>query len=284
MKFRSDTFWLKVNDYSVSKESFDLYHNIEYDLLQTVPQPPSEDLAKYYESEDYISHTDSKRSLFEKAYHLVKKYALNKKVGLISEITPNRTLLDIGAGTGEFLIHAKNHGWNATGTEPGELARARAQSKGLAIENNTESFPDHCFDVITMWHVLEHVADPKAQIAEIKRLLKKDGVAVVAVPNFKSYDANYYRQFWAAYDVPRHLFHYSEFSIRKLFSEQDIELTGVLPMPFDAFYVSLLSEKYKTGKMNVLKASWIGFKSNLLARKKHNFSSQIYILKNNSYS
>ncbi len=282
MKFPSDSFWLKVVDHSVSKESFNLFHNSEYDLLQTLPQPTPENLGKYYESEDYISHTDSKRSLFERAYQLVKTYTLKRKVHLIDSVGNKGSLLDIGAGTGDFLISAKRNGWKVHGSEPGTNASKKAASKGLSLQSTTEGFADNTFDVITMWHVLEHVPDPKAQISELKRLLKPDGVAVIAVPNFRSADAAHYSEYWAAYDVPRHLFHYSKKSIEMLFSEQQISLIKVLPMPFDAFYVSLLSEKYKTGKMNMFKAFLAGMKSNLSGHKTHNFSSQIYILKNNN--
>jgi len=139
---------------------------------------------------------------------------------------------------------------------------------------------DHSFDVITMWHVLEHVPDLDAQLHSLKRLLKPEGTVIIAVPNFKSYDAHHYQSFWAAYDVPIHLWHFSKIAIEKLFAQQAMQLVKVLPMKFDSYYVSLLSEKYKTGKMNYVKALWIGWRSNVRAKQTKEYSSHIYVLKN----
>ena len=131
-----------------------------------------------------------------------------------------------------------------------------------------------------MWHVLEHVPNLEEYLVALKRLLKPTGTILIAVPNFKSFDANYYGRFWAAYDVPRHIWHFSKVTIKKLFSEKEMNLVKVLPMKFDSFYVSLLSEKYKTGKMNFIKAFFVGLKSNLCAKKSKEYSSHIYVIKN----
>lgn len=280
MNFPQDKLYLKVKDHSVSKEEFELYKDEALDLLATFPKPAIQDLGKYYESDDYISHTDGKRSLFEMAYHFVKNIALNKKVKLVNSLQKKGSLLDIGAGTGDFLSYAKNDGWNVTGAEPSEKARSFAAQKGLNLLENTQDLPDNSFDVITMWHVLEHVYDPEIQIKELKRLLKPNGSIVIAVPNFNSYDAKYYQEYWAAYDVPRHLWHYSKAAVEKLFGKESIQLQKVLPMKFDAFYVALLSEKYKSGKMNFLNAIRIGLKSNSDGSKTGEYSSHIYILAN----
>jgi 2-polyprenyl-3-methyl-5-hydroxy-6-metoxy-1,4-benzoquinol methylase len=272
---------LKVSDYSVSKETFELLHDPILDLLITTPQPAAEQLPKYYESENYISHTDGKRSVFEKMYHFVKSIALKNKLQLIDRFHPEKgNLLDIGAGTGEFLVVAKNKGWQTIGVEPSEKARGIAQQKGISFAPSTHDLPSHSFDCITMWHVLEHVPNLEDQLSELKRLLKSDGTLVVAVPNFKSFDAGYYGNFWAAYDVPRHLWHFSKTAIQGLFQKQDLNLIQVLPMKFDSFYVSLLSEKYKTGKMNYFNAFRIGWLSNLKAKRSKEYSSHIYVLKN----
>src|SRR5690606_37540606 len=146
------------------------------------------------------------------------------------------------------------------GVEPSEKARKIASTKGISLFENTENLENHSFDVITMWHVLEHVFDPAAQILELKRLLKPTGSIIIAVPNFNSYDAKYYGEFWDAYDVPLHLWHFSKVAIGKLFGRENMQVADVRPMKFDAFYVGLLSEKYKTGKMNYPKAVWIGLK------------------------
>jgi 2-polyprenyl-3-methyl-5-hydroxy-6-metoxy-1,4-benzoquinol methylase len=268
-----------VKDNSVSKEVFELLHDEDLDMLITSPQPKGTELSKYYESDDYISHTDGKRSIFEKAYHFIKNIALKNKLSLVNSLQKKGMLLDIGAGTGDFLLTAKNDGWKVIGVEPSEKARSIAAKKGIELKPVAD-FDDHSFDIITMWHVLEHVPDLQNQIKELKRLLKPNGAIIIAVPNFKSHDAKYYGEFWAAYDTPRHLWHFSKTAIKKLFQNENIELVKILPMKFDSFYVSLLSEKYKTGKMNFIKAFFIGLKSNWKAKEKFEYSSHIYVLKN----
>ena len=273
--------FLKVSDYSVSKESFELLHDPVLDLLITTPQPSAEHLPRYYESDNYISHTDGKRSLFEKLYHFIKSIALKNKLHLINGFQSQKgALLDIGAGTGEFLVVAKNNGWQTLGVEPSEKAKGIAQQKGISFAASTNELPSQSFDCITLWHVLEHIPNLEEQISELKRLLKPTGTLVVAVPNFKSFDASYYGPFWAAYDVPRHLWHFSKTAIQGLFEKQDLSLIAVLPMKFDSFYVSLLSEKYKTGKMNYFNAFKTGWLSNRKASQTNEFSSHIYVFKN----
>jgi 2-polyprenyl-3-methyl-5-hydroxy-6-metoxy-1,4-benzoquinol methylase len=279
MNFKNKIYFNSIKDHSVTKENFQLHYDEDFELLITHPKPDLKNLGRYYESEDYISHTDNKRSLLEKLYQFVKGIALKNKVKLINSLANKGNLLDIGAGTGDFLTVAKNNGWNTIGIEPNDKAKQIALSKGVKFSNDLESLPDDYFDIITMWHVLEHVPDLENQINQLKRLLKKEGSIVIAVPNFKSYDAKYYKENWAAYDVPRHLWHFSKTSIDKIFSTFNLKLIKVLPMKFDSFYVSLLSEKYKTGKMNFLKAFWIGWKSNRYGNTKNEFSSHIYILK-----
>lgn len=276
----TEDVFIKCIDHTVSGETFQLVYNKSYDMLVTSPTPKIEDLGKYYESEDYISHTDGKRSLFEKMYQWVKSYALGQKVKLITKLNRGTgTLLDVGSGTGDFLATAKKANWLVEGTEPNNDAKELARKKGILLKDNSKEFGDSTFDVITMWHVLEHIPNLKDQIQELKRLLKPNGHIIIAVPNYKSYDAKYYKSFWAAYDVPRHLWHFSRTSIETLFAEENIVLVKTLPMKFDSFYVSLLSEKYKTKKMNFFKAFTIGFWSNIKAGQSKEFSSHIYVLK-----
>jgi SAM-dependent methyltransferase len=282
MDISNKKHFLTVIDYSVSKETFDLYYDQDLDLLITSPQPSPENLGRYYESNDYISHTDSKRSLFEKAYHFVKGIALKNKLNLINNCSSSKgNLLDIGAGTGDFLFTAKQNGWETIGVEPSEKAKGIAIGKGIKFSDSTQDLESHSFDVITMWHVLEHIPNLEIQIKELKRLVKPNGTIIIAVPNFKSYDANYYGKFWAAFDVPIHFWHFSKTAIQLLFQKENIKLEKVLPMKFDSFYVSLLSEKYKNGKMNFVKAIWIGLVSNWKAKSSLEYSSHIYVLKNN---
>ena len=282
MDISNKKHFLTVKDYSVSQETFDLYHDEELDMLITHPQPSLENLGKYYESVDYISHTDSKRSLFEKCYHFIKSIALKNKLNLVNSLQPAKgSILDIGAGTGDFLSVVKENGWITIGVEPSDKAKAIAKNKGVAFVDQTSELENNSFDIITMWHVLEHVPNLDNQLKELKRLLKPNGNLIIAVPNFKSFDAKHYGNFWAAYDVPIHFWHFSKTAIKRLFAKEDMELVQVLPMKFDSFYVSLLSEKYKTGKMNFIKAFFIGLQSNWKAKKNFEYSSHIYVLKNN---
>ncbi|WP_395050994.1 class I SAM-dependent methyltransferase [Flavobacterium sp.] len=281
MDISNKKHFLSVKDYSVSKETFDLYYDETLDMLITFPQPSLENLGKYYESEDYISHTDNKRSLFEKLYHFIKSIALKNKLNLINSLQPNKgKILDIGAGTGDFLSVAKSDSWQTIGVEPSERAKSIAINKGISFVEETSELENHSFDVISMWHVLEHVPDLHKQIKELKRLLKPAGTLIIAVPNFKSFDAKHYENFWAAYDVPIHFWHFSKTAIKLLFEKEEMKLQKVLPMKFDSFYVSLLSEKYKSGKMNFIKAFFIGLQSNWKAKENFEYSSHIYIIKN----
>ena len=281
MNFLEDHRFITVKDFSVSGESFSLLLNEEYPLLKTHPQPTLDRLGMYYEFDDYISHTDGKRTLFEKMYHFIKRRAIKNKLRLIEQHQPVKgKILDIGAGTGDFLLEAKNKNWETVGVEPNEKAKSIAINKGVLFADTIEKLESNSFDVITLWHVLEHVPDVAHQVAELKRLLKPSGTLIIAVPNFKSFDANYYKTFWAAYDVPRHLWHFSKTAIEKLFDKQNMNLVAVKPMWFDSYYVSLLSEKNKTGKMNFINGLAIGFVSNVVGIFKNEYSSHIYILKN----
>jgi len=280
MNIENTKHYLNVKDFSVSQELFELLYDEELDMLITHPQPSLEKLPSYYESVDYISHTDGNKSTFEKMYQFVKGIALKNKLKLINSESSKGKILDIGAGVGDFLSVAKNDGWETIGVEPSDKAKTIAKNKGVSFVENLSELESNSFDVITMWHVLEHVPDLENQIKELKRLIKPNGTVLIAVPNFKSFDASYYGNFWAAYDVPIHLWHFSKIAIKKLFAKENLELVNVLPMKFDSFYVSLLSEKYKTGKMNFIKAFFIGLKSNWIGNQNSEYSSHIYVLKN----
>ncbi len=270
--------YLNTKDFSVSQEAFELFHDEELDMLITKPQP--DDLARYYESENYISHTDAKKTLVDKMYQLVKRYSLSKKTKLIAKyFAGEKTLLDVGAGTGDFLLAAKKEGWTITGVEPNSDARTRAKEKGVEILPAIDVLTNKKFGVISLWHVLEHLPNLEEQLSILVSHLAADGTLVIAVPNFKSYDATYYKEYWAAYDVPRHLWHFSREAIEKLLAKHEMKLVATKPMVFDAFYVAMLSEKYKTGKQNLLKAFWVGLQSNRKAMRTKEYSSLIYVLK-----
>ncbi len=276
--------YISVKDHLVSEEEFELLVNKEFGFLETHPQPSAEKLPEYYKNENYISHTDSKRNLLEKVYHIIRSISLKRKLNLIDSYSiQEKNLLDVGCGTGDFLKIAKENKWIISGIEPNEKAREIANSKTNNSVFNIEQlleFPKQSFDVITLWHVLEHLPNLYEHVSVLKSLLKVKGSLIIAVPNYYSYDSNYYKNFWAAFDVPRHLWHFNQKSISKLFAKENMEVVKTLPMKFDSYYVSLLSEKYRSGWMNIFNAFRIGFTSNLKAKRSREYSSLIYVIQN----
>ncbi len=271
------SFYIKTKDFAVTGEEFELVHDARLDMLITIPQPA--DLTKYYESDAYISHTDSRSTFTEWMYAIIKSISLRRKVHRISLYAgENRTLLDVGTGTGEFLVCAKKKGWMARGMEPNTKARNKAGKKGLFVYDTMPDPEDGTYEVITLWHVLEHLPDLEKQIAHLSSLLAPGGTLLIAVPNFKSYDAKHYGHFWAGYDVPRHLWHFSRKTISALFNKQGMAVIKTHPMIFDAFYVSLLSEKYRSGSIPFIKAFYNGLQSNIKAWRSREYSSHIYVL------
>ncbi len=270
--------FLKTKDFSVTGESFELHWDKDLDMLVTRPQPKN--LAPYYESEDYISHTDSKSSLTDRLYQLVKGKNLKNKIQTVeNQVDKPDSLLDLGAGTGDFLITAQKSGFKVIGVEPNEKARQLAKEKGIELHQGLEYVSGQKFQAITLWHVLEHLPNLEEQIKSLASLLEDDGVLVIAVPNFKSFDAKYYKTHWAAYDVPRHLWHFSKKSISKLFARHKLKVIKIKPMWFDAFYVSILSEKYRGNTLYLISAFFVGLWSNLTAIFTKEHSSLIYVLK-----
>ena len=241
-------------------------------------------IGRYYASENYISHSDTQAGLVNKLYHFIRKKTLHSKKNLIESVTEKTTgnILDIGCGTGAFLNTMKTGGWAITGLEPDETARAKA-TKLYGIEpqpsNSIFSLQHNSFDAITMWHVLEHVHQLHEYVAQLKNLLTDQGKIFIAVPNYTSYDAQYYGSYWAAYDVPRHLYHFSPTSMKTLVEHHGLRIKKIKPMWFDSFYVSMLSEKYKNGKGNLIIAFIIGLFSNFKALfNRAKCSSLIYII------
>lgn len=278
--------YLSCIDYTVSRETFNVVQCSSCGFRYTNPRPAESEIAKYYQAEEYISHSDTSKGLVNKLYLMVRNYTIGKKVKLINRLSrpsPSapRHLLDIGCGTAEFLHASKESGWNVTGIEPSEVARKNAEQKyGLTPLPQDKLFElnEKKFNVISMWHVLEHVHQLDRTIEQIKKILLDEGVLIIAVPNCDSPDAKKYGAHWAAWDVPRHLYHFTKKDIKTLFERSGFKLTEVLPMKFDSFYVSLLSEKYKTGRTNLFSGFFNGLNSNISAGE-NGHSSQIYILK-----
>lgn len=275
--------FIECKDYTVSQETFKIVECVNCGFKFTNPRPEENKLGDYYKSENYISHSNTNKGFINSAYQSVRKYTLLKKLQLISRFYKTGKLLDIGCGTGEFLKTFKDAKWETLGIEPSDSARKMAiENFGLDVrgEEGLKDLESESFDVITMWHVLEHVPHLNERVSDLKRLLKPKGMIVIAVPNCSSLDAKNYGANWAAYDVPRHLYHFTPKDIETLFRKHELNVFKTLPMVFDSFYVSMLSEKYRSGKSNLISAVWNGFRSNLSAIKTgKTYSSQIYLIR-----
>jgi 2-polyprenyl-3-methyl-5-hydroxy-6-metoxy-1,4-benzoquinol methylase len=276
-------FALKVKDHSVSREFFEIFECPQCGLRFTKDAPSGDQIGPYYQSEDYISHSNTRRGFVNSLYHQVRSRTLASKYHLLKQATGLKQglHLDIGAGTGAFVQYMNHHGWKSEGIEPDENARARAQmyhQTKLLPATAFNHFPPESFDAISLWHVLEHVHDLYPYLNHIKNLLKPNGIVFIAVPNYTSYDAVKYGADWAAYDVPRHLYHFSPASMKWLLKATGFQLKEMVPMWWDSYYISLLSEKYAGGHASLLKGFISGAISNLKAmREKEKCSSLIYI-------
>lgn len=262
------------------KEEFQIVECQNCALRYTSPRPEDGELGAYYEEENYISHTDSKESLMDKIYAKVKAVSAQKKLGLIESYASKGSLFDFGAGTGYFAKAAADRGWSAGGFEPSEKARETSRNNySVELSDSIDSLKESSADAISMWHVLEHLPDLKGDLGKISKGLKPGAYLFIAVPNHESWDAKHYKSNWAAYDVPLHLYHFKKNNIKELGREFGLDLVEVKNMPYDAFYVSLLSEKNRAGKPNPLKAFAVGIWSNLKGSSSKNMSSLIYVLK-----
>ena len=255
--------WLK--DEFLSKEDFHICECLNCGLSYTMPRPNKEKIGEYYKSEEYYSHQENKKGFIPRLYESVKKVNLKHKYNLATQGLNVGKMLDIGCGVGDFLHTAEEHGWTCTGVEPSEDAKAIAKTKTKANIINSEDMekiPDATFDLITMWHVLEHIDDLKWQIEQLHRLTKTKGRIVIAVPNYKSYDAQYYKELWAAYDVPRHLSHFNKNVLTKIFKSKNLELVRTDKLIWDAYYISFMSEQYKLHSLPLVRGVFRGWISN----------------------
>lgn len=273
--------FLTCKDYTVSQKEFEIVQCKSCEFVFTDPRPENKDLGQYYKSEAYISHSDSSAGLVNKLYKLARSFTLKSKYALVKPHAMNKGLLDVGCGTGAFLNYCAQKDLIVDGVEPDEDARNFVKSNhGILVheEDQLRNWEPQKFSAITMWHVLEHVPDLNERIKELKNLLDNNGRLFVAVPNYTSADAKHYGKYWAAYDVPRHLWHFSPKTIRTLFNKHGFVLERTLPMKLDSYYVSMLSEKYKNGSPRLFSAVLTGLKSNFAAGD-DKWSSQIYVFK-----
>ena len=267
-------------DHFLTKESFAIVECDSCSFKFTNPRPSKSDIDRFYKSDEYVSHSNKTSGILDMGYKFVRKLAVKRKLDLLERHIGSapRTLLDYGCGTGYFLSASINRGWNSIGVEPNEAAASIAAGKGLVIHPSLQDIQEpREFGMITLWHVLEHVHDLNETLEELKALLSAKGNLIIAVPNCLSHDAETFGEFWAGYDVPRHLYHFEPATIQTLLENHGLTLKYTYPMKFDAFYISLLSNKYRFSSYRPLDSLIIGIKSNRIASHSNQYSSQIYV-------
>ena len=273
--------WLVCKDYLVSNAEFQIQNCTKCGFKATNPRPDAAEIGQYYQSDQYISHSDTKQGLVSQLYHTVRKITVQQKVKLINQLQPQKgSLLDIGCGQGYFLEASKSAGWRVEGVEPDSYARAQASERNhIKVVSSISDLADNTSVAVTsMWHVLEHVHTLQSTLSWIRDHTQPKGYLIVAVPNYQSWDANYYKQYWAAFDVPRHLYHFGPDQMKGLLKRNGFTVKEQRPMLFDAFYVNLLSTKNRDGQPAYVESFLNGIRSNWSAyRNGGNFSSLIYI-------
>jgi 2-polyprenyl-3-methyl-5-hydroxy-6-metoxy-1,4-benzoquinol methylase len=278
------THFLECTDHFVSGEKFNIYQCNSCGFRFTADAPDAENIGKYYHSENYISHSDTQKGIVNKLYHAVRNIMLKRKCRMIQKSVAGKNILDIGCGTGYFPHYMQQKGFNASGMEiePGARKFA-ADNFGLKVSSPDELLNEKLtgqFDVITLWHVLEHLYDLPRYLNWINNSLKNDGALFIALPNCNSYDAKKYGQFWAAYDVPRHLWHFNPTTFEKLISQYGFNLIKIKSLPFDAYYNSMMSAKYAGKRFSFINGIFTGHISNDLSSfDSKKGSSVIYICK-----
>lgn len=272
--------FLETRDYLATHESFRLVQCDACNFVFTNPRPHPDTMGQYYESNEYISHVQDNSSLTNIVYYKARSLMLRKKLSWLKSLQPkNSRLLDYGCGTGSFVDFLISKNWDAWGVEPNQTARDHApETLNNRIFSSLTEIPAIEFDIITLWHVLEHLHDFHGTIEDLLTTLNQSGWLILAVPNISSYDAQYYKSYWAGYDVPRHLSHFTPETMNFLAKYHRLQLVKTIPLKLDAYYISMLSEKYREGSR--LNGLFRAFKSNLLAATSpSNYSSLVYVLK-----
>ncbi len=282
---KSGSSFLQTTDYSISKETFTIEKcgNCQFKYTQDVAD--QQHIGKYYQSEDYVSHSNTSKGIINTLYHMVRRYMLGKKWRLLKKYHQGTQLLDVGCGTGHFLNFTQNKGYQVTGIEQDPGARKFAQEQFNITAHDTQLIDRNenlkKFEIITLWHVLEHVHDLKGYMSWFHKNLVDDGVLIIAVPNAGSWDACHYGKFWAAYDVPRHLWHFSASTMAQLAQLSGFKIIKTHRMPFDAYYNAMLSEKYQGNGplISLIKGlvigAWVNWRS---LWNKNGSSSMIYVM------
>jgi len=274
--------YLEVKDYFLSQENFSIQECNSCSFRFVNPRPVKEEIGRYYQSDEYISHDAGKTDILSRIYKLARRISIRRKFGIVKNYCQGGKILDIGCGTGEFLKYCQLKRFNVTGVEPNDKARDYAQKHSLILTYKQLELLEAnggSYNCITMWHVLEHIHDLNGLLSQVKKLLSPDGIFIVAVPNSNSWDAARYKNHWAAYDVPRHLYHFTKSTLLMLVSKHGLKIRKIYPQKLDAYYVSMLSEKYQSGKTKFLKSFFHGIWSNCQAKNKDiGHSSLIFVM------
>lgn len=269
-------------DHSVTGAVFDIIRCKSCDYAQTFPLPNESEIEKYYETDSYISHSETRNGIVNKLYLLIRWFNVKAKFKIVKHVAGNRNnLLDVGCGTGFFLAYCKKHSWNITGIEKSAVARKKAEERiNAPVYDSISTVTEKKFDVITLWHVFEHLFDINKSFEQLKSMLTPNGFIVFALPNKCSMDAGIYGSNWAAFDVPRHLSHFSPMSVKLLAEKHGMVVKKIIPMKFDAYYVSILSERIRGKKeiSSLLRGIYTGLRSNIAAKRTGDYSSLIYIV------
>jgi 2-polyprenyl-3-methyl-5-hydroxy-6-metoxy-1,4-benzoquinol methylase len=276
-----------VKDHLLSAETFPVVKCQDCGFVFTQEVPAPEEIGKYYQSQDYVSHSDTRKGLMNKVYHLSRNFMLGKKYRMVKATSPGKNLLDIGCGTGYFPAFMKGKGYNVTGVEADQKTREYAVKEfGLQVLSPDEFLSNESsgsYDVITLWHVLEHLHNFDEYIEKMLANLRPGGVILFALPNCSAFDARYYKEYWAGYDVPRHLWHFTPGTLNLLLEKHGLKLMKMKRLPLDPFYNAMLSEKYRKNKMFMIAGLIIGkiaYLESIFYLKKS--SSLVYYCKHHS--
>ena len=252
-------------DFTVSKESFILLRCPQCGVVFTSNPPKESETIRYDTLDLKLKLGDSPRGLTDKLYYYVRHRMLRKKASIVESQSyrTGGTLLNYGAKTGYFSHYMERRGWKVTSIEKYHEERQFSLETfhhRMYDVSEMDRLTPETFDVITLWHVFEHCYNPNGLLNRFYRLLRPGGILLIACPNICSTDAMHYGANWAAYNVPRHLWHFNPTSLSNLLNKHGFTLMHRQKLSYDCFYISVLSEKNKNSKMPFLRGMWFGMR------------------------